>query len=201
MDGELLTDPSEYRSMVGALQYLTMTRPNIFYVVNVVSQFMHDPHTTHMHCVKRIFRYLSGTLTYGLTLRTASPTSMVIAYSDAGWFNQRFQNHLKRLNIGLLHTLLLRLVGFATSFVSLMKEKQTSEAWTSNSLLYHLWCKCTQMYSCSSQHPHQDQHLQNPVESPCLCQYKVKYWMYLSDISEATSQLPNALSQGSPCTC
>nr|XP_016468706.1 PREDICTED: uncharacterized mitochondrial protein AtMg00810-like [Nicotiana tabacum] len=85
MDGELLSDPSEYRSMVGALQYLTMTRPNIAYVVNVVSQFMHVPRTTHMHCVKRIFRYLQGTLTYGLTLCALSPTSMVIAYLDADW--------------------------------------------------------------------------------------------------------------------
>ncbi|XP_019258820.1 PREDICTED: uncharacterized protein LOC109237033 [Nicotiana attenuata] len=76
VDGELLSDPSEYRSMGGALQYLTMTRPDIAYAVNVVSQFMHAPRTTHMHCVKRIFRYLQGTLTYGLTLRALSPTSM-----------------------------------------------------------------------------------------------------------------------------
>lgn len=85
MDGELLSDPSEYRSMVGALQYLTMTHPDIAYAVNVVSQFMHAPRTTHMHCVKRTFRYLQGTLTYGLTLRALSPTFMVIAYSDADW--------------------------------------------------------------------------------------------------------------------
>ncbi|XP_019228021.1 PREDICTED: uncharacterized protein LOC109209247 [Nicotiana attenuata] len=85
MDGELLSDPSEYRSMVGAFQYLTMTRPDIAYVVNVVSQFMHAPRTTHMHCVKRIFRYLQGTLTYGLTLRALCLTSIVIAYSDADW--------------------------------------------------------------------------------------------------------------------
>ena len=54
MDGELLTDPSEYRSMVGALQYLTMTSPDISYAINVVSQFMHAPCTTHMHCIKCI---------------------------------------------------------------------------------------------------------------------------------------------------
>nr|XP_016472837.1 PREDICTED: uncharacterized mitochondrial protein AtMg00810-like [Nicotiana tabacum] len=85
MDGELLSDPSEHRSMAGALQYLTMTRLDIAYAVNVVSQFMHAPCTTYMHCVKRIFRYLQGTLTYGLTLRALSMTSMVIAYSDVDW--------------------------------------------------------------------------------------------------------------------
>ncbi|XP_070041338.1 uncharacterized mitochondrial protein AtMg00810-like [Nicotiana tomentosiformis] len=85
MDGELLSDPSEHRSMAGALQYLTMTRLDIAYAVNVVSQFIHAPCTAYMHCVKRIFRYLQGTLTYGLTLRALSMTSMVIAYSDVDW--------------------------------------------------------------------------------------------------------------------
>lgn len=57
-DGELLADPTKYRSMVGALQYLTMTRPNIAYAIHVVSQYMHAPRTTHLHAIKHIFRYL-----------------------------------------------------------------------------------------------------------------------------------------------
>lgn len=52
------SNPSEYMSMLGDLQYLTMTRSNISYVVNVVSQFMHDLPATHLHCVKHSFRYL-----------------------------------------------------------------------------------------------------------------------------------------------
>ncbi|XP_070029625.1 uncharacterized mitochondrial protein AtMg00810-like [Nicotiana sylvestris] len=85
MDGELLSDPSEYRSMVGALQYLTMTRPDIAYVVNIVSQFMHAPRTTYLHCVKRIFRYLQGTIISELFLRAFSSASFILAYSDADW--------------------------------------------------------------------------------------------------------------------
>ncbi|CAH9100888.1 unnamed protein product, partial [Cuscuta europaea] len=42
-DGELLADATEYRSMVDALQYLTLTRPDFSYVVHLVSQFMHAP--------------------------------------------------------------------------------------------------------------------------------------------------------------
>lgn len=46
-DGKLLADPAEYRSMVGALHYFSITRPDIAYVVHVCSQFMQDPRTSH----------------------------------------------------------------------------------------------------------------------------------------------------------
>ncbi|CAH9140808.1 unnamed protein product [Cuscuta epithymum] len=84
-DGELLADGTEYRSMVGALQYLIITRPDITYAVHLVSQFMHAPRTTHLLAVKRIYRYLQGTLTEGLWLRKGGDPSLVIAYSDADW--------------------------------------------------------------------------------------------------------------------
>jgi len=43
LDGELLVDTTEYRSMVSALKYLTMTWPDIVCVVNVASKFMREP--------------------------------------------------------------------------------------------------------------------------------------------------------------
>ncbi|CAH9088824.1 unnamed protein product [Cuscuta epithymum] len=84
-DGELLVDATEYRSMVGVLHYLTLTRPDIIYVVHLVSQFMHAPRTTHLFAVKRIFRYLHGTLDHGLWLQPTSQATCVIAYSDVDW--------------------------------------------------------------------------------------------------------------------
>ena len=84
-DGELLADPSEYRSTVGALQYLTMTRPDLTYAVHLVSQFMHAPRTTHLSAVKRIYRYLIGTVDHGLWLRPSKDVTIIIAYSDADW--------------------------------------------------------------------------------------------------------------------
>ncbi|XP_038699630.1 uncharacterized mitochondrial protein AtMg00810-like [Tripterygium wilfordii] len=84
MDGDLLADPSTYRSMVGALQYLTMTRPDIAHSVHVVSQFMNAPRTAHLQPVKRIFHYLKGTQRYGLYLRVSSDCSLTV-YTNADW--------------------------------------------------------------------------------------------------------------------
>ena len=74
-NGELLADPTKYRSMVGALQYLAITHPNITYAIHVVSQFKHGQHTIHLylHAVKRVFRYLQGTLDDGLFFAHLSP--------------------------------------------------------------------------------------------------------------------------------
>ena len=73
-----------YRSIVGALQYLTMTRPDITYAVNQLCQFMHAPKNSHLAAVKRILRYLKGTLGLGLSFRASSDFSLT-AYSDADW--------------------------------------------------------------------------------------------------------------------
>ena len=60
-----------------------MTRPNIDSVVNMVSYFMHAPRSTHLHVVKIIFRYLKGTLKFGLFLHSNSSPTIYIAYSNA----------------------------------------------------------------------------------------------------------------------
>lgn len=77
-------DASKYRSMVGALQYLTLTRPDISFAVNKVCQFLHAPTTIHWAVVNRILRYLQGTLRVGLKLRK-SQSMLVSAFSDADW--------------------------------------------------------------------------------------------------------------------
>ncbi|CAH9119052.1 unnamed protein product [Cuscuta europaea] len=77
-----------HRNIVGALRYLIITRPDITYAVHLVSQFMHAPRTAHLSAVKRIYRYLQGTITEGLWLRKGGKggdPSLVIAYSDADW--------------------------------------------------------------------------------------------------------------------
>ena len=84
--GELLgpDDSTKYRSMVGALQYLTLTRPDISYAVNKVCQYLHAPTTVHWTAAKRILRYVKHTVGIGLTFMRSSST-LVSAFSDADW--------------------------------------------------------------------------------------------------------------------
>ncbi|CAL9000192.1 unnamed protein product [Prunus brigantina] len=70
-----LFDPSIYRQLVGTLQYLTLTYPDIAYAVQSVSQFMGSPTDLHNKAVKRIRRYLKGTLGHGLPLRRSTDSS------------------------------------------------------------------------------------------------------------------------------
>jgi len=82
LSGKSYHNPSEYRSFAGALQYLTFTRPDIAYVVQQVCLFMHDPRTQHMTSLKRILRYIKGTIHHGLHL-SPSPVDTLITYTDA----------------------------------------------------------------------------------------------------------------------
>ncbi|KAM3317911.1 hypothetical protein ACQJBY_035560 [Aegilops geniculata] len=84
VEGSPASDAPFYRSIVGALQYLTLTRPDIQYAVQQVCLHMHAPRDTHWALVKRILRYIRGTTAMGLTL-TASPDTSLVAYSDADW--------------------------------------------------------------------------------------------------------------------
>ena len=86
LDGDSLSsdDATEYRSLVGGLQYLTITRPDISYAVNRVCQFLHAPRTSHWSAVKRILRYVSLTASYGLLLQS-TPAYELSAFSDAHW--------------------------------------------------------------------------------------------------------------------
>jgi histone deacetylase 1/2 len=84
---DTMNDPSLYRSTVGALQYATLTRPDIAFSVNKVCQFMAHPLESHWRAVKRILRYLKGTMSHGLLLypSPSSPPFSLRAYSDADW--------------------------------------------------------------------------------------------------------------------
>jgi histone deacetylase 1/2 len=77
-------DSFRYRSVVGGLQYLTLTRPDISFAVNKVCQFLSQPTEVHWEAVKRILRYVKGTLHTGLHIRK-SPLHGVSIFTDADW--------------------------------------------------------------------------------------------------------------------
>lgn len=63
-----MDDASEYRIVIGSLQYLSFTRPDISFTVNRLSQFTHRPTTDHWQAAKRVLHYLAGTMTHGVFL-------------------------------------------------------------------------------------------------------------------------------------
>jgi histone deacetylase 1/2 len=85
-EGKLLSlrEASRYRSVVGTLQYLTLTRPDIAFAVNKVCQFMQNPTDLHWIAAKRILRYVKGTLQGGLLINKSNST-LLSAFSDADW--------------------------------------------------------------------------------------------------------------------
>ncbi|PKU82617.1 putative mitochondrial protein [Dendrobium catenatum] len=75
--------PDLFRKLAGSLQYLTATRPDIAFAVNKLSQHMHNPLVLHYQLLKRILRYLKGTLHHGLFLPKTE--LLLSAYSDSDW--------------------------------------------------------------------------------------------------------------------
>ncbi|GJZ69688.1 ribonuclease H-like domain-containing protein [Tanacetum coccineum] len=83
-EGSPVTDPTLYRSLARSFQYLTFTRPDLSYAVQQLCLYILDPREPHLNAMKRVLRYLRGTTDFGLQL-FRSPTSQLIAYSDADW--------------------------------------------------------------------------------------------------------------------
>jgi histone deacetylase 1/2 len=82
--GPPMADTSEYRSLVGALQYVTLTRPGLSYAVQQACLHMHDPREQNLMLVKRILSYLRGSSSYGLHIQRSSALDLM-AYSDVDW--------------------------------------------------------------------------------------------------------------------
>ena len=82
--GKPMSNPSLYRRLVGSLVYLTVTRPDISYVVHQVSQYLSAPRSTHYAAVLHILRYLKGTLFHGIFYFAQSPL-VLRPFFDADW--------------------------------------------------------------------------------------------------------------------
>ena len=77
-------DPTLYRSMIGNLLYLTASRPDFAFSVEVCARFQSAPKESHLTAVKRIIRYINGTSDYGIWYSRDS-NKCLAGYSDADW--------------------------------------------------------------------------------------------------------------------
>lgn len=73
-----------YKQLVGCLMYLTVTRPDLMFVVCLIARFMADPREEHMMAGKRVLRYLKGTMEYGVFYGRSS-TMELLGYTDSDY--------------------------------------------------------------------------------------------------------------------
>ncbi|XP_074356145.1 secreted RxLR effector protein 161-like [Apium graveolens] len=76
-------DSTRFKSMVGGLRYLVHTRPDIAYVVGVVSRYMERPTEMHQDAVKRILRYIKGTVNFGLIYTRDGSNNELTGFSNS----------------------------------------------------------------------------------------------------------------------
>ena len=81
-DGAEKVEETYFRSLIGCLMYLTATRPDILYVVSVLSSFMHYASEVHLKTAKRVVRYIKGTVDYGVKFQKI-PNMKLFGYSDS----------------------------------------------------------------------------------------------------------------------
>jgi len=79
-----ISEQSEYRRVIGSLQYLTLTRPDIQFAVNKLAQYMSCPRPSHWTTMKRVLRYLAGTQRIGIRLSKVNDLTLT-GYSDSDW--------------------------------------------------------------------------------------------------------------------
>lgn len=99
-------DQSSYKSMIGSLLYLTASRPDITFVVEVCARYQDEPKISHIIQVKMVLKYINDTSEYGM-LYTHSTDSMLVGYCNADWAGSA--DDIKRTYRGcffLLHNLI-----------------------------------------------------------------------------------------------
>jgi len=83
-DDKILHYPSKYERLVGRLIYLTVTKPDIVYLIRTLSQFMNTPRKPHWEATLWVLRYTKGTLGQGLFLPYENNLTLN-AYCDSNW--------------------------------------------------------------------------------------------------------------------
>eukprot|EP00253_Pinus_taeda_P035259 PITA_35259 len=77
-------DATLYRQLVGKILYLTHTHTNLSFVVGLIARFMQNPHESHWKAAKRIFRYVQGTIQFGIHY-SAEVSPLLVGFIDSDW--------------------------------------------------------------------------------------------------------------------
>nr|GEU47043.1 hypothetical protein [Tanacetum cinerariifolium] len=138
LDGEDI-DVHTYRSMIGSLMYLTSSRLDIMFAACACTYFQVTPKASHLHTVKRIFRYLKGKPHLGLWYPKDSPFDLV-AYSDSDYAEAKYvaaasgyaqvlwiQNQLLDYGYNFMHTITRRTRKFFTGLDRMGYEKPSTK--------------------------------------------------------------------------
>ena len=135
-ENETPVDVQRYQMAIGCLTYAaTATRPDIAAAVGVLSQFMSNPSKEHWQGIKRIFRYIKGTVNYGLVFKSSSKmNSSLYGYSDADWGGDL---STRKSTSGYLFKL-------CSGIVSWKAKKQSVIALSSTEAEYVALCSATQ---------------------------------------------------------
>lgn len=83
-DGTPTNNATQYQRIIGALQYLTLTRPDLSFSINKLSIFMHKPTSLHLQHLRRLLEYFKSTINFAIVIRKPHSFNM-IAYTDANW--------------------------------------------------------------------------------------------------------------------
>ncbi|KAF5461671.1 hypothetical protein F2P56_017753 [Juglans regia] len=121
--GTLFSDRTLFRSLVGALQYLTITRPDLSFSVNSICQFMHAPTEDHFHALKRILRYVKGIAHHGLQLHKQF-TRDLLGYSDVDWVVDSLTKGVTKLQFFLFRSKLSVIPSATLTLQAVIKENQ-----------------------------------------------------------------------------
>jgi hypothetical protein len=82
--GDAVSDPTAYQSLARVLQYLTFTKLDLTYAVHQICLHVHDPRESHLAALKRLLRYVHGTVDLGLVFHS-SCLAVLVVYTDADW--------------------------------------------------------------------------------------------------------------------
>ena len=88
LESDLKIEISSYQKLIGKLMYLSHTRPDICYTINILSQFMHSPRNSHFQEANRVLKYLKGTSGLGITYQKSSKLDLVL-YTDSNFAGSR----------------------------------------------------------------------------------------------------------------